>query len=223
MKLHIVLAILATLNPVLLIGQTYRDSIIDIHAHFWQMEKSADEYVKDNKDLNIRTGGIVIIQKPGHPVKARETNDRLIDLCKSSERFFPVCSVHPYDGDSAIFELRRLKQLGVKMIKLHPISQEFDIEDVSVFNLVREAGNLGIVVLIDAYTFFQQNNIEKLITSHTVIAARNLYCPISEGPNSRSLSFLEAFEKRILVCGQYVVRHFRNNKYFRWLSVQGRT
>jgi len=127
------------------------------------MSRSADQYFKDNKDLKIRTGGIVIIQKAGDLKNTRAKNDELIGLSRKNGKIIPVCSVHPYDGDSALVELKRLKGLGVKMIKLHPITQEFDIEDERVSRITREAGNLGIVVLIDAYTFFQKNNVEKLI------------------------------------------------------------
>ena len=148
--------ILIVLNPFASMSQVYKDSIIDIHAHPWKMESYANDYLKATKNLSIQTGGIVIVQKPGHPRETRNANDQLIKLCKSSRSFFPVCSVHPYDGDTAVSELRRLKELGVKVIKLHPISQEFDIEDTRVSKVVREAGDLGIVVLIDAYTFFQQ-------------------------------------------------------------------
>jgi predicted TIM-barrel fold metal-dependent hydrolase len=177
------------------IGQIYRDSIIDIHAHFWEMSKSADQYFAENKDLNIRTGGIVIIQKSGDLKRTREMNDELIKLSKTNRKIIPICTVHPYDGDSAVFELKRLRDLGVKMIKLHPITQEFDIEDDRVSRIVEEAGHLGIVVLMDAYTFFQKNNIEKLI----YLAFRNrntkfIFAHIG-GPEFQKFGFLGFIKK----------------------------
>jgi len=63
MKFSCSLTILLILIRFSSIGQIYKDSIIDIHAHFWEMSKSADQYFKENKDLKIKTGGIVIIQK----------------------------------------------------------------------------------------------------------------------------------------------------------------
>ena len=144
-------------------GQSVNDSIIDIHVHFWELGKSAEQYFKANSDKNIRAGGIVIIQKPGDLKSTRNKNDEVISLSKLDRNIIPVCSVHPYDGDSVLVELKRLKKLGVKLIKLHPITQEFDIEDERVSRVVQAAGNLGIVVLIDSYTFFQKNNIEKLL------------------------------------------------------------
>jgi len=145
------------------IAQIYRDSIIDIHAHLWDIDKSADEYFSKNKKLNIKIGGIVIVNRPGDLNNSRAKNDAVIRLSKINNNVIPICSVHPYDGDSALIELRRLKNLEVKIIKLHPITQEFDIDDERVSKIVEEAGTLGMVVLIDAYTFFQKNNLEKLI------------------------------------------------------------
>ncbi len=114
------------------IGQVYKDSIIDIHAHFWEMDKSADEYFSANKNSVLRTGGIIIIQRAGDLKGTRKMNDELIKLSENNKKIIPICTVHPYDGDSAVLELKRLKALGVKMIKLHPITQEFDIEDKRV-------------------------------------------------------------------------------------------
>jgi predicted TIM-barrel fold metal-dependent hydrolase len=57
--------------------------------------------------------------------------------------------VHPYDGQAALDELQRLAGLGVKVIKLHPHTQEFDAADPRVLALVKRAGELGFVVLMD--------------------------------------------------------------------------
>lgn len=157
--------------PILLIlstclnarGQSNYDSIIDIHVHLWDLGKSPEQYINANRNKNIRLGGIVIIQKPGDLKSTRHKNDEIISLSKLHTNIIPVCSVHPYDGDSALVELKRLKTLGVKLIKLHPITQNFDIEDERVSRVAEAAGNLGIVVLIDSYTFFQRNNVEKLL------------------------------------------------------------
>lgn len=190
MRYTTILTFLVNFNLSISIGQTYSDSIIDIHAHLWRMERSADDYVKARNNINIRTGGIIIIQKPGDPEGTRNANDKLINLCKSAGGFFPVCSIHPYDGDSAISELRRLKELGVKVIKLHPISQEFEIEDPRVSRVVAEAGKLGIVVLMDAYTFFQKNNVEKLIyLAYSHRSTKFIFAHLG-GPEFQKFAFL---------------------------------
>ena len=61
----------------------------------------------------------------------------------------PICSVHPLDGDAAIQELKRLVNFGMRIIKLHPHTQGFDVTDARVFKLCQAAGELGIVVLMD--------------------------------------------------------------------------
>lgn len=177
------------------IGQLYRDSIIDIHAHFWEMDKSADEYFSSNKNPMLRTGGIVILQQPGDQKKTKQMNDELIKLSKINKQIIPICTVHPFDGDSAVLELKRLKALGIKIIKLHPITQEFDIEDKRVSLVAMEAGNLDIVVLMDAYTFYQKNNIEKLIYLAFQNRKTKFIFAHMGGPEFNKFGFLGAISK----------------------------
>jgi uncharacterized protein len=61
----------------------------------------------------------------------------------------PIASVHPYDGDPAFAELKRLADVGVKTIKLHPHTQQFDAADERVLAVCKRAGELGFVVLMD--------------------------------------------------------------------------
>jgi hypothetical protein len=53
------------------------------------------------------------------------------------------------DGDTAIQELKRIAGLGVRVIKLHPHTQNFDVKDEKVLKLIQLAGQLGIIVLMD--------------------------------------------------------------------------
>jgi uncharacterized protein len=195
MKYFCIFGILLVLIPFGSTGQIHKDSIIDIHAHFWDMDKSADQYFSQNKGLNITAGGIVIMQRPGNMKRTTAINDELIRLSKRNKRIIPICTVHPYDGDSAIIELKRLKHLGVKAIKLHPITQEFEIDDQRVSKLTEEAGKLDIVVLIDAYTFYQKNNIEKLI--YLAFANRNTKFIFAHfgGPEFQKFGFLGFIQK----------------------------
>ncbi|GAA0561020.1 hypothetical protein GCM10009415_48760 [Chitinophaga japonensis] len=57
--------------------------------------------------------------------------------------------MHPLDGDAATEEIRRLSGLGVKVIKLHPHTQKFEVTDDKVINLCKVAGQLGLVILMD--------------------------------------------------------------------------
>jgi predicted TIM-barrel fold metal-dependent hydrolase len=57
--------------------------------------------------------------------------------------------VHPLDGDTATQELKRIGKLGVKIIKLHPHTQNFDVTDARVKQLCTLAGELGMTILMD--------------------------------------------------------------------------
>ena len=57
--------------------------------------------------------------------------------------------VHPYDGQAALNELRKVAGRGVKVLKLHAHTQKFDVEDPRVLKLVQQAGALEVVVLMD--------------------------------------------------------------------------
>lgn len=61
----------------------------------------------------------------------------------------PIATVHPYDGAAAVAELERVAASGVKILKLHPHTQKFDPDDSRVLTLVRKAGELGVIVLLD--------------------------------------------------------------------------
>jgi len=57
--------------------------------------------------------------------------------------------VHPYDGQQAVAELERVAALGIKVLKLHPHTQQFDASDPRVLTLVKRAGELNVIVLMD--------------------------------------------------------------------------
>jgi len=61
----------------------------------------------------------------------------------------PIATVHPYDGLAAVTELERVAAKGIKVLKLHPPTQKFDPDDPRVLTLVRRAGELGVIELID--------------------------------------------------------------------------
>jgi predicted TIM-barrel fold metal-dependent hydrolase len=61
----------------------------------------------------------------------------------------PIATVHPYDGPAALEELARVAARGVKVLKIHPHTQRFDASDPRVLTLVKRAGELGVIVLMD--------------------------------------------------------------------------
>jgi len=81
--------------------------------------------------------------------ETRHKNDELIALAEKYPEMFPIASVHPYDDQAALDEVRRIARLGVTMIKLHPHTQKFSITDPRVAALCQLAGQLGMIVLFD--------------------------------------------------------------------------
>lgn len=124
--------------------------IFDVHVHIWEGEKSVKEYLAQLASTGqevTRFGGIHMAVL-GKVAETRAKNDELIALSKRYP-MIPIASVHPYEGEAAFAELERLAGLGVRAIKLHPHTQQFDAADPRMLALCKRAGELGFVVLVD--------------------------------------------------------------------------
>ena len=125
--------------------------VFDTHVHIWKGEESVLAYkaqLKDTQQSVTRFAGILIAAR-GNMAETRRKNDELIALAAKYPEMFPIASVHPYDDQAALDELRRIAALGVTMIKLHPHTKKFAITDPRVAALCHLAGELGMVVLFD--------------------------------------------------------------------------
>ena len=65
------------------------------------------------------------------------------------KRFFAFGSVHP-DAPDALDELRRLKDAGIRGVKLHPAYQGFSADDPKVYPIYARCADLGLPVLFHA-------------------------------------------------------------------------
>ncbi|MDR0530812.1 MAG: amidohydrolase family protein [Oscillospiraceae bacterium] len=83
-----------------------------------------------------------------NPRQQRAVNEFAVSLL-AHPRLIPFGSVHPGAPDAAQ-ELRRLKEAGLKGVKLHPDYQEFYVDDPRVFPLYRTLAELGLVTLFHA-------------------------------------------------------------------------
>jgi uncharacterized protein len=139
--------------------------IIDIHCHIRDYVVFADigDYFKADKSKRINKIGALHIAKRGEIENNRKRNDEIIEISKTNEKIIPICSIHPYDNESAIAELHRISNLGVNIIKLHPITQNFDVLDDRAINIFVEAAKLDLIILIDSYGIVQAGMIEKLL------------------------------------------------------------
>ena len=135
-------------------GQNSSHPVVDAHCHIKtspdeRIFQTMEEYFADNESVNIKYLFGITMARKGDIERMKTKNDSLFSMSKREARFIPVCSVHPSDTEAAIEELHRIKGLGGKIIKLHPITQNFSILDKETLLVVRTAGELGLVILID--------------------------------------------------------------------------
>ena len=129
--------------------------VIDTHVHLYQGESSLIEYEEQAKAAKLDVAaGVMWFGGPnqalhGAPDRIRANNDQLIAMVAKHPGMIPIATVHPYDGEAALAELQRLASRGVKVLKIHPHTQKFDAADPRVLALVKRAGELSVIVLMD--------------------------------------------------------------------------
>jgi predicted TIM-barrel fold metal-dependent hydrolase len=133
-----------------------REAVFDLHVHLHDGESSLRAYEADvaASKLELAGFGAMWFGGPhmalqGDPAKVRKANDTHIALAAKYPKMMPIATVHPYDGQAALEELSRVAARGVKVLKIHPHTQQFDASDPRVLALVKQAGTLGLVVLMD--------------------------------------------------------------------------
>ena len=147
---------------------TAETPVFDMHVHLWKGAESVEAYEAQLKASSVEVAGFAAMwfggpnqAREGKVPETRANNDRLIALARSNPKILPVATVHPYDGEAALEEIDRLSALGVKVLKIHPHTQQFDAADPRVLQLARRAGDRGIVVLMDNANILPGDN-EKL-------------------------------------------------------------
>lgn len=131
-------------------------SSFDGHVHLHQGEASLDAYEAQLKADGQQVAGYAAMwfggpkqALQGRPESIAAENDALMTLAARRPRMLPVATVHPYDGEAALAELARVAGRGVRVLKIHPHTQKFDAADPRVLGLVKRAGDLGLIVLMD--------------------------------------------------------------------------
>ncbi|WP_428627406.1 amidohydrolase family protein [Sphingopyxis sp.] len=143
--------------------------VFDSHVHLWDGEKSIGKYEAQVKAAGIDESGFggMWFGGPnqalaGNPRDIRARNDALLALAAKHPTMVPIATVHPYDGPAAIEELERVAGLGVKLLKIHPHTQKFDPADPRVLTLVKRAGELGVIVVMDNANIVPGGDSEKM-------------------------------------------------------------
>ncbi len=130
--------------------------VFDSHVHLRDGETSLRAYEADVAASGIDLAGVGAMwfggphqALQGDTASIRAGNDGVIALAARHPEVLAIATVHPYDGRAARDELTRVAGRGVKVLKLHPHTQRFDASDPRVLALVKHAGTLGMVVLMD--------------------------------------------------------------------------
>lgn len=184
----------------------------DVHVHLHKGEASLRAYeaqvAADGKEV---TGfGIMWFGGPnqalqGDTERTRTNNDWLVDLAAKNPKVLPIATVHPYDGDAALSELRRTAGRGVKVLKIHPHTQKFDAADPRVLTLAKLAGQLGVIVLMDNANILPGDS-EKLFNLALQAPKTKFIFAHMGGPNFRFWN--------ILAAARTAENLFANNIYF---------
>ncbi|MDH5823661.1 amidohydrolase family protein [Luteimonas sp. RD2P54] len=130
--------------------------VFDMHVHLREGAASAAEYEAQLAKAGVEPTayGAMWFGGPhqalaGQPERIREGNDSIVALAAANPKVLPIATVHPYDGEAALEELERVAAHGVRVLKIHAHTQRFELDDPRVLALVRRAGELGMVVLMD--------------------------------------------------------------------------
>jgi uncharacterized protein len=130
--------------------------LFDVHVHLWHGETSLRAYEDQltKAGLELAGAGVMWFGGPNQALAGRTPqiqagNDGIVALAAEHPKLVPIATVHPYDGAAAVAELERVAGKGVKLLKIHPHTQRFDLDDPRVLTLVRRAGELGVIALID--------------------------------------------------------------------------
>ncbi|OSZ70868.1 metal-dependent hydrolase [Sphingomonas sp. IBVSS1] len=150
----------------------YAGPIIDGHAHLRTGDGDAmgpghslgtEGLGRLQGAAGISRSALIVIAGGGPAAVQAKNNALLQAVAANPQRYFAIASVHPADGDAAVAELDRLAAKGVRFIKLHPNSQEFDVADPAVARITAQCGKLGMTVLFDSYDPFDPGQIGKFL------------------------------------------------------------
>lgn len=141
--------------------------LIDFHTHCFP-EKIAESAI--NK-LSFASGGLmpytngtkesllesmkkysvdksVVLNIATNPKQQKNVNDFANEL-NQTENLVAFGSIHP-DSEDVLFELERIKALGLKGVKLHPDYQGFFVDDEKMKPIYKKISDLGLITIFHA-------------------------------------------------------------------------
>lgn len=140
--------------------------ILDFHTHCFPDKIAA----KAMESLSFASGGVrpgtdgtarglekrmeecgvdayVVLNIATNPKQMHNVNDFAASL--KSERVYPFGSVHP-DAPDALDELCRIKEMGLRGVKLHPEYQRFFVDDEKMKPIYKKISELGLALTFHA-------------------------------------------------------------------------
>ena len=178
----------------------YRGPIIDVHTHPMlpglpsirrEPYRPAD-YRRACEGLDIRHIAALAMAPRSDLPQTRRMNDRVLALAQArASRYYAVCSVHPFDGEDALAEVDRVANRGARGIKLHPNTQQFDVADARVQNVVEQAARRRLPVLFDAYSPFDADQPGKFVRLAMQVPRARLVLAHAHGPRFPDLLVYE--------------------------------
>jgi predicted TIM-barrel fold metal-dependent hydrolase len=154
-------------------AEHYTGPIIDTHAHLRTNDGNGLSAAHPlgtaalralDQAAGVETSALIVIARSGDMAAARALNNAAVAAAKADpQHFYAIASVHPADGDAALAELDRVAKLGVRVIKLHPNTQRFDVADPAVAKVTAKCGELGMAVLFDSFNPLDANELGKLL------------------------------------------------------------
>ncbi|MDL2287838.1 amidohydrolase family protein [Oscillospiraceae bacterium OttesenSCG-928-F05] len=138
--------------------------VIDFHAHVFpdKLAERAVSRLKSVAEVLNRTDGtledtclkmrgwgvdrFVQLNVVTNPERQAAANDHAISL-RAHPQVIPFGSAHPGDADTALMELSRIHEAGLKGIKLHPDYQNFFLDDPGAWRIYERCEALGLAIV----------------------------------------------------------------------------
>lgn len=133
---------------------------VDVHTHIWPekiVDAVLDAMTRDFKyepvspgtldgiKAHMRDSGVdksVVLGVVQRADQARRANDWLISI--QDDMLVPFGAIHP-DMEDTTGEVRRLRESGIKGIKLHPLMNSFYPDDPKMFPIYEEMGETMVL------------------------------------------------------------------------------
>jgi predicted TIM-barrel fold metal-dependent hydrolase len=109
------------------------------------------EELLDSMDANGIDKSVIVPVQPKTYRLEPQNGVIAVVQARYPDRFIGFCRIDPRQRQDAVTELRRcVLQLGLKGLMLHPMEEGYTINEDHVVHLVKEAGSLGVPVIVAA-------------------------------------------------------------------------